>query len=91
MADDFIKIDRTKQHGNQAVRLAGLIQEAQDMADNLEANAQRQWDTGEYTTLETKFGLQAGAGANFLTLLGLVKTALNHADLQQYVARVANQ
>lgn len=91
MAADFISVDRTKQLGNSAVRLAGLIQESQNLCDDLKANADHQWDTGDYTLLESKFGLAAGAGANFLTLLGNVQTALGAAALAEYVARVANQ
>lgn len=91
MAADFNTVDRSKQHGNKAVRLAELIQEADNLADDLEANAQRMWDTGDHALLEQQFGLATGKGANFLTLLGLVKTALGNADLQEYVARHANQ
>ena len=91
MAADFIVIDRTKQHGNSPVRLAGLLQEVQDLAENLDANAQRMWDTGVFTVLESQFGLAVGSGANFLSLLGSVKTALNAAILQEYVARAAGQ
>lgn len=91
MAADFIEIDRSKQHGNQSVRLAGLLQETQNLCEDLEGNAQRMWDVGDHTLLEQQFGLETGAGANFLTLLGSVKTALEAAILQEYVARVANQ
>ena len=91
MAVDFNVIDRSKQQGNKAVRLAELIQESENLAGDLEANAQRMWDTGNHTLLEAQFGLATGKGANFLTLLGLVKAALGHADLNEYVARHANQ
>lgn len=91
MAADLIVIDRTRQRGNASVRLAGLIQEAQNLCDDLKANADHAWDTGDYTLLEAQFGLATGAGANFLALLGNVQTALGASALAEYVARVANQ
>ena len=91
MAADFILIDRNKQQGNQAVRLANLVQEASDLAENLNEIGQHQFDGSDYTVLEAQFGLQAGAGANFLTLLGLTKDALNAAVLKEFTARVAHQ
>ena len=91
MAADFISIDRSKQHGNQTVSAAGRLQEVQDIVDDLEANAQHMWDAGQYDMLESKFGLQPGAGANFLSLLGQVRTALRVPILTEFVSRVAGQ
>jgi hypothetical protein len=49
------------------------------------------WEVGEWSTLESKFGLQAGAGANFLSLLGQVKEALEAPILLEFTSRVAGQ
>lgn len=92
MAADFIVVDRTDQHGNSTVRLANLLRETQDLAADLLANAGHMWDTGpDYTQLESLFGLSAGSGGNFLTLLTNVDTALGDSSLTEFVARVAGQ
>ena len=91
MAADRIAIDRTKQAGNQTVRLANLLQECANLCDNLKENADHAWDTGQYGQLEGDFGLGAGAGANFLTLMGNLQTALGDATIVEFRSRVANQ
>lgn len=91
MAADFITIDKTKQHGNNTVRASNNLENSINEVIDLEAHAQRMWDTGDFTLLESKFGLTAGAGANFLTLLGNLKTALAAAAVTEFVNRTAGQ
>lgn len=90
MAADYIPINRTKQLGNQAVRLAGLIQEAADLAENLSEIGSHQFDGSDYSVFESQFGL-TGGGDNVLFLLNSVKDALNVSILKEFTSRVAGQ
>lgn len=101
MAADYIVINRTKQAGNNVVRLAELVREVRELCDKVNDNAGHCIDSGDYTLLESQFGLEAGMGANAATLLGLVQTIFNTdtdvagasrlAQLDEFVARVAGQ
>ena len=77
MAIDYIPVNRTKQLGNKAVRLAGMIREVQDLVDEMNDVAGHSHDGSDYSTLETNFGLETGAGANFATLLVLLQNIFN--------------
>ncbi len=101
MAADFISVDRSKQLGNNLVRLAGLIREARDLCDNLNDVGQHCFSGSDYSLFETKFGLTTGTGANTLTLLGLLNTILNTntdvtganrlSQLDEFVSRLNGQ
>lgn len=77
MAADFIKVDRTKQPGNQLVRLASMVVEARQLSAQLNGIGSHCFNGADYTVFESVFGLVAGTGANTLTLLGLIDTILN--------------
>lgn len=93
MAADFISVDTSKQHGTRLVRLANLVQEAANLAEDLNDNAGHMWDTGPvYTQLKTEFGLSSdGDAAAVLSLLTNAATDLAGSNLASLVARVANQ
>lgn len=90
MAADYIAVDRSKQLGNQMVRLANLIQESSDLAENLSEQGSHQFDGADYTQFESQFGL-SGNGANILFLLNSAKDALNASILKEFTARLAGQ
>jgi hypothetical protein len=103
MANDFLAITATSrpQMGNQAIRLANLLREVRDLADALNDAANHMHDGATFTTVEQRFGLPGGTGANFVTLLGYVQEILNTstavsdanrlARLDEFVGRVAGQ
>lgn len=101
MAADYIVVNRSKQLGNGLVRAAGLLRELRDLVDNLNDISQHSFDGADYSVMEANFGLTTGAGANTLTLLGLVNTILNTNgtvagqarldQLDEFVARLNGQ
>lgn len=101
MAADFININRTKQLGNGLVRLAELVVETADLCDKLSAAKDHSINGGDYSVMETNFGLETGAGANAATLIGYINEILNSntdvtgvnrlARLREFTARLAGQ
>lgn len=93
MAIDYLTIKKNPRPkmGEQAIIAANALIDVRDRIQALEASAQRMVDGGDVATLETNFGLNAGAGANFISLLGSTKTAIEAAILQEFTARLANQ
>lgn len=103
MAVDYIAVTRTNrpQLGNQVISAANRLKELAELIDGLSAIAGHQWDVGDYTTLEAQFGLSAGQGANFLTLLTYMQEIFNTntdvtganrlARLREFVGRLAGQ
>lgn len=103
MAADYIVISRTSrpQLGNQLISLANHLRDVRDLCDALNDIGQHQFNASDYSLFETQFGLQAGQGANVLTLLGLVNTILNTSgtvtgadrlnQLDEFVSRLAGQ
>ena len=103
MASDYIVVTRTNrpQLATLLVRAANLTRELRDLVDVLNDIGQHQFNGGDYSVLESQFGLQTGVGPNALTLLGLINTILNSngevtganrlAQLDEFVSRLANQ
>lgn len=103
MAIDFTVITKTNrpQQGNQAVALANQLRDIRDKADALNDAASHMHDGSNYALVESQFGLSAGAGANFVTLLQQLHDILNTsatvsdanrlARLDEFVARLAGQ
>jgi hypothetical protein len=101
MAADFIVVNRSKQHGNRAVRIADLLVELRSIIDAEFSSANHMFEASDYSVLEAQFGLAAGTGANYLNLLGLMREVLNSTDeipgasrkawLDEYAARIAGQ
>lgn len=103
MADDYIRVTPTNrpQMGNQTIRLANLVREVRDLTDAINDAASHMHDGVTYTTVESNFGLSAGTGANFVTLLGLIQTIFNtntdvtganrQSQLDEFVSRLAGQ
>ncbi len=103
MANDYIIVTRTNrpQLGNQAIRAANLLKELRELIDGLNDAGQHMNDGSTYTTLEAQFGLSAGAGANFLSLVDTINTLLNKntdvtganrlSQLDEFQSRLAGQ
>jgi hypothetical protein len=101
MAADLIEVDRSKQGGNQLVRLAQLISEARSLSELLFAAANHGVAAGDFTQFERVFGLVAGTGANTITVLGNTRDILNTNEevagqtrkdrLDEFEARLAVQ
>lgn len=101
MAADRIVIDRSKQAGNSLVRAADLLAELSDNIAKLNLIAGHTNDGATYTQMESTFGLQAGAGANCITLITLINNLFNTntdvtganrlSQLLEFVGRVSGQ
>src|SRR5687767_5372553 len=101
MAADFISVNRAKQLGNTLVRAADLTRELRELVDKLSDAVGHSFNGGDYSVMETNFGLVTGTGANTATLIGLVQTILNSngtvtgadrlSQLDQWCARLAGQ
>lgn len=101
MAADFIVVNRAKMLGSLLVRTADQLRELREAVDKLNDAAGHCVNAADYTVMEAQFGLQAGAGANAATLLGLLQTILNTnaevagatrlSQLDEYAARLSGQ
>jgi len=87
--------------GSQAIAAANKLKELRELVDGLNDAGAHMWTGSDYTVLEAQFGLAAGTGANFLSLLGLLNTILNAntdvtganrlSQLDEYQSRLAGQ
>lgn len=93
MAADYDIINRSKQHGNNIVRLADLLAEATAIANKEKTCADHMVaDNGDKTVLVAQFGLDPTVdAANFVTLLGNVQSALAASGVTEFIARVSGQ
>jgi len=101
MAADYIPVNRAKQLGNSLVRAADLTRELRELVDKLSDAKDHCSNGGDFTVMETQFGLTTGAGANAATLIGLVQTIFNTntdvtganrlAQLDEFCGRVSGQ
>lgn len=103
MANDFLAIQRQGRTnlGSQLVSLANALRDVRDKCDALNDAASHMHDGATYTTVESQFGITAGQGANFVSLMGLLNNILNTnvtvagtdrlAQLDEFVARLAGQ
>lgn len=103
MANDYIIITRTNrpQLGSQIIAAANRLKELRELVRGLADVAGHMHDGATYTTLEAQFGIPAGSGANFVTLLGLLDNILNTnttvagtdrlSQLNEFVGRLAGQ
>lgn len=77
MAIDHINIDRSKQLAADLIDLGRLLSAVRDKTRRLVAIANHQWDTDNYGTLETRFGIETSKGADALFLLNVLHEILN--------------
>lgn len=103
MADTYLRITQTSrpQMGNQAIALANNLRDLRDRADALNDSASNMHDGATFTTVELMFGLSAGQGGNFVTLLQQLHDILNTnttvagvdrlARLDEFIGRLAGQ
>ena len=103
MANDYLVISKNNrpQLGSEAIRAANDMIELRDRVRAILNAASRQHDGVTYTTLEAQFGLLAGTGANFVSLLSLINDILNTnvevtganriSRLDEFTARLAGQ
>ncbi len=101
MAADRIVVNRTKQDGNNLVRVADLLFELCNLIDKINLNAGHGHDGATYTVMETDFGLVAGSGANCVTLIALINTIFNTAtdvtganrqsQVREFIGRISGQ
>lgn len=103
MANDYLSISKTNrpQLGSQVISLANLLRDVRDRVDALNDSASHMHDGATFTAVETNFGLPAGTGGNFVTLLQNLQDILNTgntiagatrlANLDEFVARLAGQ
>lgn len=101
MAADYVQVNRTRALGDALVQLAEHLRQARVLSSFLNATGQHCFNGTDYTSMEQLFGLNAGTGANCLTLIGNLDTVLNssttvdgttrQAQLLEFVSRVAGQ
>jgi len=87
----YIPINRNKQLGNKTVRLAGMIRECQELADELLSIADRQNDGTDYSTMEANFGLQAGDGSELRSQLSRMKNIFTETNAELTAQQRVNQ
>src|SRR5688572_8312271 len=103
MAADYVVVTKTNRPvmGNALISVANDLRNLRDKIDAVNDAAQHMVNGGDHTLLEQQFGVGVGAGANLVTLLGLINTILNTssdvtganrlAQLDEFVARIAGQ
>ncbi len=87
MANDYVPVSPASPQGGELLRRVADLRSAYDGLIALEAHAQHMHDGADYATVEQQFGLPAGAGANFLTLLGLVIADIGDGQVVELLAR----
>lgn len=101
MAADFIPVNTAKPFGALAVQTGNLIYQLKSSVTRMVAAANHQNNGADYSMVEQQFGLQAGAGANFVTLLNIMDAIFNGAtgaggatqqgQINEYCARISGQ
>ena len=104
MAADYIPIVKTPsrpQLGSQTVSVANKLIELRQLVLALNMISGHCVNASDFSILETQFGLPAGTGANFATLLGNLNTLFNTntdvvgatrlAQLDEFQSRIAGQ
>jgi hypothetical protein len=101
MAADYITVNRSKQLGSSLVQAADILRQLRELVDKLNDAVGHNFTGGDYSLMETNFGLNTGTGANAATLIGLVNDILNTnatvtgsdrlAQLDEFCARLAGQ
>lgn len=92
MAADYDVVNRSKQHGNNLVRIADLLSEATALISKEYTAANHMNDGSSYTVMVAQFGLDASVDpANLVTLMGNLQTALAAQGVTEFVARLAGQ
>lgn len=87
MADDFVPISRSAPKGSELLQTVEGLRSVLDRLRKIRTQAEHMWDTGVHTTLEAQFGLPAGAGPNFLNLLGAVLADIEDGPVPELLAR----
>jgi hypothetical protein len=77
MAINHIKVLRTEQLGADLIDLSRQLQSTRDKANRLIDIANTLWDSGDFATLEDRFGLETGNGGDVLFLLSYLDEILN--------------
>lgn len=101
MAADYIVVNRSKQLGNSLVRAADMLRELRELIDKLKDVGNHCVNAGDYSVMETVYGLASGSGANTLTLVNILNDILNTntavagdtrlGQIEEFVARLAGQ
>jgi hypothetical protein len=89
MAVDYIKVTiANNSRATKAIRLINMIREVQDTMKQVKAYVDHSSADPDFSGLEAAFGLAAGQGGAFNTLLLAARTRLNHADVDAFIDRV---
>lgn len=101
MAIDFIQVNTTKPLGAKVVQAANALRAYRELIALIVADVNHMNDGSDYATVETLFGLQAGAGANFVSLLNIQDAIINgtggaggatqQGQILEFCARLAGQ
>lgn len=101
MAADYVVVDRSKQPGNQLVRLASLLTEARSICRQVVNVGMHTIDGTDYSLLETVFGIPTGQGDDITTMVTAINNILNNtttvagtdrlAALDEFTGRVGLQ
>ena len=101
MANDYIVINVAKPLGGKAVQAANQLLQLRSLIDSLVQSINHLNDGVTYTTLEAQFGLAAGVGANFATLMNIQQNILvgstgaggatQQGQIIEFCARIAGQ
>jgi len=77
MAQDYIVVNRSKQPGNQLVRLASILTEARAIAENIVNIGGHTIAGADHTQMESVFGLVAGDGCDVVGMVVDINNMLN--------------
>lgn len=101
MAADFLVINTAKSLGAKAVLAANILRQYRELIAMLVADANHMNDGSDFSLVESQFGLAAGKGANFVTLLNIQDAIVNgttgagqatqQGQILEFVARLAGQ
>lgn len=88
--NDYVKVDRSKQLGNNLVNLSEQIASVRQLTNLLYSISQHQFSGSDYTTLESNFGLTAGNGAIVAGVLSTLNDIFNTGNAVTDATRLAS-
>lgn len=88
MATLYISVNTSKRLGADVRQAVAMLQQSKDLLERLKAVMEMQIDNGDFSAIETEFGLPAGTGETLYNLVAGSYTDLNGFNVNALLSRL---